>query len=198
MAPEPEKKAIPPADATPNQPPRVTSVDVVPLYPKVGDTLKITASATDPDSDEITLIYKWFKNDELLSENSDALHLTKDFKRGDRITLNVIPDDGKTRGSQGLMKVTIGNSPPEITSSASESRFGNQQFIYHLKAVDPENDPLTFSLKTAPQGMEIDPSTGMIQWRAPSGYKGKVQVTAHVSDGNGGEALQSFVFEIGD
>ena len=56
---------------------------VVPLYPKIGDTIKVTAKATDPDGDEIKLMYQWFKNDEPLSETSDALVLTKEnFKKG--------------------------------------------------------------------------------------------------------------------
>lgn len=195
--PDIQKKTVPsPETARPNRPPRVESVDVTPLFPKIGDTLKITAKATDPDGGEVKLIYQWFKNDEPLLETSETLSLTKDFNRGDRITLNVIPDDGKERGSPGLMKVTIGNSPPEIVSSSSESRFENQRFTYQVKAVDPENDSITYSLKTSPSGMNIDPSTGMITWDVPSDFRGKAQVVVIASDNHSGEAMQSFVFEI--
>lgn len=185
-----------PEEAKPNQPPRVTSVDVAPLYPKLGETIKITAVATDPDGDEVKLLYQWFKNNELLSETSDSLSLTKDFKRGDMITLNVIPDDGKDRGSPGLMKVTIGNSPPEITSSSSDSKFENRRFTYQVKATDPENDSITYSLKTSPGGMTIDPLTGLIQWDVPSDFKGRASITVYVTDDHSGEAVQSFTFEI--
>ena len=77
VTPEQGKKAISPADASPNQPPRVDYIDVIPLYPKIGDTIKITAKATDPDGDEIKLIYQWFKNDEPLSETSDCACFNK-------------------------------------------------------------------------------------------------------------------------
>ena len=197
VTPEAEKKAAPSPDIKPNQPPRVDYIDVVPLYPKIGDTIKITAKATDPDGDEIKLIYQWFKNDEPLSETSDALVLTKEnFKRGDNISLNVIPDDGKVKGSSGLMKVTIGNSFPEITSSPSYGRLENQKFTYQVKAIDPDNDTLTYSLKTAPSGMTIEKTTGFIQWIVPQDFKGKAEIAVIVSDNHGGEALQSFVFEI--
>ena len=197
VTPEQGEKAISPADAGPNQPPRVDYVDVIPLYPKIGDTIKITAKATDTDGDEIKLIYQWFKNDEPLSETSDSLVLTKEnFKRGDNISLNVIPDDGKVKGSSGLMKVTIGNSFPEITSSPSYGRLENQKFTYQVKATDPENDTLFYSLKTAPSGMTIEKTTGLIQWIVPQDFKGKAEIAVVVSDGHGGEALQSFVFEI--
>jgi len=192
-----EKKAAAPADVKPNQPPRVDYIDVTPLYPKIGDTLKITVKASDPDGDEIKLIFQWFKNNELLSETSDSLVLSKeDFKRGDNISLNVIPDDGKAKGSSGLMKVAIGNSFPEITSSPSYVRLENRKFTYQVKAKDAENDTLTYSLKTAPSGMTIDKSTGLIQWIVPQGFKGKAEVVVVVSDGHGGEAVQGFAFEL--
>lgn len=197
VTPEPEKKDIIAPQAGINQPPRVDYIDVIPLYPKIGDTIKITAKATDPDGDEIKLIYQWFKNDEPLSETSDSLILTKEaFKRGDNISLNVIPDDGKVKGGSGMMKVTIGNSFPEITSSPSENKFDNRKFTYQVKATDPENDTLFYSLKTAPSGMTIDKSTGVIQWIVPQDFKGKAEIAVVVSDNHGGEALQSFVFEL--
>ncbi len=197
VTPEADKKTPPSTQISPNQPPRVDYIDVIPLYPKIGDTIKITAKATDPDGDEIKLIYQWFKNEEPLSETSDSLVLTKEnFKRGDNISLNVIPDDGKVKGSSGLMKVTIGNSFPEITSSPSENKFDNRKFTYQVKATDAENDALAYSLKTAPAGMTIGQSTGLIQWMVPQDFKGKAEVAVVVSDNHGGEALQSFVFEL--
>jgi len=194
---EVEKKAATPADIKPNQPPRVEYIDVTPLYPKIGDTLKVTVKASDPDGDEVKLIFQWFKNEELLSETSDSLVLSKEnFKRGDNISLNVIPDDGKAKGSSGAMKVTVGNSPPEITSSPGKTKLENREFTYQVKATDFENDPLTFSLKTAPNGMKIDASTGLIKWDVPANFRGKVSVTVIVKDDHGGEAVQSFALEI--
>jgi len=179
-----------------NQPPRVTSVDVTPNFPKIGDTLKITATAIDPDGDEVTFIYQWFKNEELLpEETSDTLSL-KGYQRGDRIMLNVIPYDGKEKGSPGLMKVTVGNISPEITSTPNESRFENRRFTYQVKATDSENDPLAYSLKAAPAGMTIDKATGLIQWDVPPDFRGKASVTVSVTDNQGGEGLQSFIYDI--
>jgi len=181
----------------PNQPPRVTSVDVDPLYPKVGDTLKITATAVDPDGDEVRFSYEWYKNDVLLTEISNSLKLTPDeFKRGDKITLNVIPNDGKVMGAIGMMKGVVGNSPPEITSSSSENRIEGNRFIYQIKAKDPEGDSLTYSLKTAPAGMTINSATGFIQWDIPYDLKEKAFVTVLASDGQGGEAVQNFAIEM--
>jgi hypothetical protein len=181
----------------PNQPPRVTAIDVDPLFPKIGDTLKVTATAIDPDGDEVSFSYEWFKNDTRLTEISNSLKLTpNEFKRGDNITLNVIPNDGKVMGAIGMMKGTVGNSPPEITSSSSESKIDGNRFTYQIKAKDPEGDSLIYSLKSAPTGMTINPATGFIQWDIPYDLKGKAPVTVLVSDGQGGEAVQNFAIEM--
>ncbi|MBI4691623.1 MAG: putative Ig domain-containing protein [Nitrospirae bacterium] len=179
-----------------NHPPRVESVDVNTLLPRIGDTLKVTAKVTDPDGDDVRLSYQWLKNDEPLSETSDSLNITKDFKRGDWIAVYVTPDDGKDKGSPGLVKGTISNASPEITSSSGDSRFENGKFTYQVKATDPEGDPITYSLKTSPAGMTINPSTGLIQWNVPSDLKGKASVTVYATDNHGGGALHSFTFEL--
>lgn len=44
--------------------------------------------------------------------------------------------------------------------------------------------------------MTIDSSTGMIKWDVPSDFKGRASITVYVTDNHGGEAVQSFVFEI--
>ncbi|MEW6067336.1 MAG: putative Ig domain-containing protein [Nitrospirota bacterium] len=182
----------------PNRAPYVVSIDVAPLYPKTGDTIKVTVVTNDLDKDEVTLEYLWFKNDEPLFETSDALTLNKeDFKRGDKITLQVIPDDGKEKGGPGFMTATIGNSPPEIISSPStDGKIADRKFTYQLRAMDQEEDTLTYTLKTAPSGMTIDSETGFIEWNIPPGFKEKAPVTIVVKDDQGGEAFQTFTFEI--
>jgi hypothetical protein len=42
----------------------------------------------------------------------------------------------------------------------------NAGYLYQVRAVDPDGDPLHYSLTTAPAGMTIDPQTGTIRWPA--------------------------------
>jgi hypothetical protein len=44
--------------------------------------------------------------------------------------------------------------------------------------------------------MTINPSTGLIRWNVPADFKGRAPVTVSVTDGYGGEAMQSFTLEI--
>jgi hypothetical protein len=65
-----------------------------------------------------------------------------------------------------------------------------------LKATDPDGDTLTYALKSAPAGMTINPSTGLIKWNVLPEFIGKAPITVSVKDGHGGEVMQSFTIDI--
>jgi hypothetical protein len=192
--PAPEVPA--PESARVNQPPRLISVDTTPEYPKLGDTIKVSASVNDSEGDKVSLTYEWFRNDVLLNVATDSLYLSDDFRRGDRIMAKITPDDGRNKGNTGLIKTVIANSPPEITSSPDEFRVEKRKFSYQARAKDRENDPVSYSLKTAPSDMTIDSGTGLIQWNIPPAFKGKATIAVQVMDDHGGESLQSFIFDV--
>ncbi len=192
-----QSQPLSPETTESNHPPQIISVDVDPLSPKLGDTLRIDARASDPDGDTLKLIYEWQKNNETLSESDSSLRLSGNyFKRGDKITLRVFPDDGLDKGSPGIMTVVIGNSPPSILSSPSDNLYVNRVFTYQVKATDKDNDNLTYSLKAAPTGMTIHSATGLVQWNVPQEFEGNASITVSASDNHGGESVQSFSFEI--
>jgi sugar lactone lactonase YvrE len=41
-------------------------------------------------------------------------------------------------------------------------------YTYNVKAIDPDGDKLTYSLKQGPQGMTVDPGSGEVQWQPPA------------------------------
>ncbi|MBE0534035.1 MAG: putative Ig domain-containing protein, partial [Phycisphaerae bacterium] len=66
-----------------------------------------------------------------------------------------------------------------VTSATAESLY-----IYDVDATDPDvGDVLTYSLTTAPAGMTIDPTTGLIEWTPTSEQAGDNSVTVSVTDG---------------
>src|SRR3989344_3075010 len=87
----------------------------------------------------------------------------------------------------------VQNQPPYFTSTAATQAFVNQLYTYDANAADPENDSLTFALITAPSGMILNPSTGLVQW-TPSTIQGgsTYPVTISVSDGRNTPVTQSF------
>ena len=173
-----------------NTPPRITSLNVNPQLPVAGDKVKAEVVASDKEGDIVTITYQWSKNDGTLSETSDTLLLSGDFKRGDKISLGVIPDDGKSKGMPLSVVMFVTNSSPVIKPSPETFRFDGNVYSYQVKATDPDSDPLSYSLKSAPAGMTIDTS-GLIKWNVPPEFTGKTPITVSVTDGHGGESLQS-------
>ena len=67
-----------------------------------------------------------------------------------------------------------------------------QLYSYAVRAVDPEGDPLTFTLDAAPAGLTIDPARGLILWSPTAAQLGPQAVKLRVDDGQGGYAVQSY------
>lgn len=89
------------------------------------------------------------------------------------------------------------NSPPTITSTPVAMVDASSTYVYDVDAVDPDSDPLTYSLIVSPANMGIDPHSGLILWLTEVGDIGSHPVTVQVSDGKGGTAQQSFTVEVG-
>lgn len=90
-----------------------------------------------------------------------------------------------------------GNLPPTITSTPVTAATVGQVYTYGVTATDPDaGDVLTFSLPTAPAGMTIDPTTGLIQWTPTPAQVGDQSVTVRVQDAGGLFATQSFTVTV--
>ena len=179
-----------------NSPPVIQEVWIEPKTPSVKDNLKALEKSGDADGDSIYFSYKWEKNGVvLMEEGREALEQGR-FKKGDSITVTIIPDD---REILGLPKrsdaVTILNSPPAIVSSPPFSAEGTK-YLYQVKAADPDNDPITFDLKSGPKGMKIDQKTGLIQWEIQKEDKGTHSIEIEVSDNEGAKSHQRFALVI--
>jgi hypothetical protein len=175
-----------------NTPPEVSRVKILPEVFKPGDTLGVEVSGKDTDGDEVTISYEWTKNGEPAGQGKQ---IEGTLRRGDKISVKIMPFDGEDYGRSGVLHREILNLPPAIIDGRKHSFTGNL-FTYQVKANDPDGDPLTYSLKSAPSGMTINSSTGLVKWDVPVQFTGKTSFTISVSDGNGGEAVQTFPFEI--
>ncbi|MBA7570792.1 hypothetical protein ES695_08655 [Candidatus Atribacteria bacterium 1244-E10-H5-B2] len=74
------------------------------------------------------------------------------------------------------------NHAPTIISAEITATFVETAYTYDVDAIDPDTgDILTYSLSVNPAGMDIDPTTGVINW-TPTAV-GNFEVTVEVSDG---------------
>jgi len=176
-----------------NIPPVITNVKITPSMPKANDILKADVTATDRDGDNVTLSYEWTKNGEPAG-NGETLE--GPFKRGDKISLKITPFDEEDYGQTLVMNTLIYNASPKVTGGGAE-KFENNVYVYQIYASDPDGDELVYSLRQAPEGMVIDPKTGIIRWKTEEKDSGRHAVSVKVSDGQGGDILYNFDITIG-
>ena len=96
------------------------------------------------------------------------------------------------------LTVSLGpaNKPPTIVSTPLIAATEGVLYTYDVDATDSDGDSLTYSLTTAPTGMIIDPSTGLINWTPSAGQNGSQTITIQVDDGRGGIATQTFTLSV--
>lgn len=179
-----------------NSPPVIEKIWIEPKVAYVRDNLSVQIKSYDKDGDFIYYTYRWEKNGvELSDEKGEILEKGK-FKKGDSITVTVIPDDSETSGNPKKSDpIIISNSPPLITSSPPTSISGTT-YSYQVKVDDSDNDPITFKLKTGPKGMVIDRETGLIKWQISREAKGSHLVEIEVFDSEGAKSSQKYTLNI--
>jgi len=175
-----------------NSPPVIQEVWLEPKIATLREPLKAYVKSFDPDGDFIYFTYKWEKNGVPIEEVRGEILEKEYFKKGDQIAVVVTPDDKESFGKPKRSEpVTISNSPPLIISSPPSSIDGTK-YLYQVKATDPDNDPITFTLKKGPKGMEIDKKTGLIQWNIRKEDQGNHFIEIEASDNEGAKSLQNY------
>jgi len=82
----------------------------------------------------------------------------------------------------GCSFLPYGNTAPVLNSTPPTTVKVEYLYSYDVKATDLEDDVLTYSLLTFPEGMTIDSSTGAITWTPTKEQIGENEVTVKVSD----------------
>ncbi|MCM3869899.1 MAG: putative Ig domain-containing protein [Pyrinomonadaceae bacterium] len=103
---------------------------------------------------------------------------------------------GNNKASSGVATCDPSvNQAPTITSAPVITASTGTPYSYQVQAVDPNSDPLTFSLATAPTGMTIN-TAGLISWSPTAAQAGTAAVTVQVSDNRNGSAEQPFTIAV--
>jgi Putative Ig domain len=179
-----------------NTPPVIEEVGIEPKVAYVTDRLKVNVKSSDSDGDFIYYTYQWEKNGVILNEERGEALEEGRFKKGDSIAVIVTPDDRETLGAPKKSEpLIISNSPPLILSSPPTS-IEKTTYIYQVRAHDPDNDPIAFTLKSSPKGMEMDKKTGLIKWEIRKEDKGTHPVEIEVSDDSGAKSIQRYTLTL--
>ena len=104
----------------------------------------------------------------------------------------VIQDTNK----DGRPDILVTNSG-DATASVILNKFDpTKVFRYQAEAIDPDSDPVTYSLVQGPGGVLLDSQTGAMRWAPTADQVGLQTVTIQADDGRGGVATQQFTISV--
>jgi len=180
-----------------NARPQILSVPFRDPHVRRGADIEVEPEVVDVDGDTVSFRYSWVVNGAPVPMN-DSPRLTGDlFRKGDRISLQVVPFDGTDEGYPFVgLDLVVPNAPPTFISSPPTNFLGNK-YAYEVRAIDPDDDPLTYSLASAPSGMTIHAETGKISWQIGPADVGEHQIGIVVEDAEGMKAQQEYSLRIG-
>src|SRR5579864_1151778 len=178
-----------------NHPPVVSAGG--PYSGAVGQSVSLSATATDPDNDPLS--YFWDFGDKSNGTGASPGHT---YTSAGQFSVSVTVSDGRGGVTSATTTASIsgaGNHAPVFTSSPVITAKHQFAYSYQATASDADNDALTFSLATAPDGMTVDANTGVVQW-TPTGPNqvGAESVTLVVTDVHNASATQSFDIAVVD
>ena len=179
-----------------NSVPEVKSVPFNPQRGHRGIDISVAPIGFDADGDAVDYHYQWVINgEEPVGENRQVLRGDR-FKKGDAISVKVTPFDEEGEGQiYKTRPIIIPDAPPKFTSSPPQEFKGNT-YKYNVTAEDPDGDAITYFLASAPKGMTIDSSTGVIEWQIAPESSGAHKIEVAAQDEEGLKAFQRYTLTI--
>ena len=177
-----------------NLPPVISSIP--PVAAMVGRSYTYVVRANDPDGDPLTFRLATAPEGMTIGPATGFITWTPAVNQAGGQQVVVQVEDG--RGWVGVQTYTIlvattpPNRPPIFTSTPQYVATDGQLYQYTAVAVDPDGDPLSFSLREAPAGMTIDPATGLVRWTPTAAQSGVHTVTVLATDPGGARGGQQF------
>ncbi len=112
-------------------------------------TCRVAVPAVDPDGDEVTYTYGWWRNDRPLPLQPDPTRQPASVtSRGDRLRCAVTPSDGTNPGPAAATERTIANAPPgpARVRIAPERIVAGQSMRCEViqRAEDPDGDSVRY------------------------------------------------------
>lgn len=174
-----------------NAVPRLVQVTFDPAEPRTGETLAVLAQVSDLDGDPTRVVYRWWHNGLLTQQGTSAQYFGGAVTRGDHLTVEVVAGDEYAEGESRKIEAHVGNGAPHFTDPPSfTTADGHIRAV--VGAVDPDRDPLTFTLPAGPSGMTIDKVSGQIDWKPQPGTQGPQRLRVEIRDDHDGLAAQEF------
>ncbi|WP_182866130.1 putative Ig domain-containing protein [Rhodopirellula sp. JC639] len=88
-----------------------------------------------------------------------------------------------------------------FTVTTSIDLDSSRRYEYLARTFDPDFDPVTYSVKRGPEGLAIDPESGLVTWNPSSSALSEpqpIEVELEATDSRGGFATQAFTIELSE
>lgn len=146
----------------------------------------------DPDGDALEYEFTWRVNGRRV-EDAGAVLSTREFRRGDAISLTVVASDGSDESTPiESQPIEVRNASPKIVSTPGDFE-ADGRFLYPVAVDDPDGDRrFRFRLIDAPDGMRVDFVSGLVTWQPGEEDAGTHPVVVEVDDLAGGKTTQAF------
>jgi RHS repeat-associated protein len=163
----------------------------------VGSSYRYAINAFDPDDDFLSFDLPVAPDGMAISATGVIIWEPSGNQTGEHdVLVRAIDPQGAVGVQAYRIKVSDANVAPVIVSSPAVKSVVGANYRYEAIAQDPDSEALQFRLEVSPQGMTIDPRSGLIYWRPSSEGIGQHPILVTVDDGEGGTTSQYFELTI--
>lgn len=164
----------------------------------VGDSVSLQVSASDTLNRTLTYSAAGLPTGLSISSTSGLISgtITAGDASGGPYVTTVTASDGTYSSSTIFNWNVTDTTPLTMTAPSTQVNVASDSVSVSVHASDPDGDVLTYSATNLPDGLDIDPSTGIISGviaddaADPAPY----QVTVTATDGNGRSVSQTFTW----
>ena len=141
-----------------NHPPIIRQAKVEPNPIVLSGPITVLITTEDHERDTVNYHYQWVVNGSPIAGQTRSTLPPEILKRGDAVSVTVVPDDGKARGDVYQTKVvSVVNTPPRIESLSLEPQSIKTGDVVkaQVEASDPDQDPIELSYRWWRNGTAI-------------------------------------------
>lgn len=141
---ESSQQGVPGSLMSGNHPPVIHDATVAPFPVVLDEPISVQIHADDQDRDAVNFHYQWIVNGRPLDGQTAPTLPVRFLKQGDMISVEIVPDDGKQRGTvYRTAAATVVNTPPIISSlliRPQSGKPGERLFEAFVEVDDPDRD----------------------------------------------------------
>ena len=172
-----------------NKAPVISSIELVPDSPGVGDVLSVEVRAMDPDGDRVEIEVDWYRNGELEQSGTQTGLVTQDFRSGDRVWAEVWISDGDFELTERTRTIRFANQAPDVLAVrlVPPKPSGSDTLLVEVNVLDRDDDPYELNYRWYVNDTQLPGESGssLAPGKISRGDKVAAEVSASDASGTG-------------